>query len=139
MIRHPVITIVIVFFYLLVGYLWSSLVAHLLADLDYAQSKPAESLALLDKLSKSADSDEHKLAPKIKLAEQQIGQKNYDAAELVVADILAKDQRNVSGLKLRATIRIAKGEVEPAIADLREAINEQPDSADLLPALGNRL
>ena len=106
-----------------------------LADLDYTQGRASESVALLDKLSKSADSDEHKRAAKIKLAEQQIGQKNYDAAELVVADILAKDQRNVSGLKLRATIRIAKGQVEPAIADLREAINEQPDSADLLRLL----
>ena len=53
-----------------------------LADLDYAQSKPAESVALLDKLSKSADSDEHARAAKIKLAEQQIGQKNYDAAAI---------------------------------------------------------
>ena len=106
-----------------------------LADLDYTQGQASESVALLDKLSKSADSDEHKRAAKIKLAEQQIGQKNYDAAELVVADILAKDQRNVSGLKLRASIRIAEGQVEPAIADLREAINEQPESADLLRLL----
>ena len=106
-----------------------------LADLDYAQSKPAESLALLDKLSKSADSEEHARAAKVKLAEQQIGQKNYDAAAIVVDDILAKDRRNVSGLKLRASIRLAKGQNEPAIADLREAINEQPESADLLRLL----
>ena len=102
-----------------------------LAELDYTQGRASDSIALLDELSKSKESDEHKRTAKIKLAEQQIGQKNYEAAEVVVSDILAKDERDVNGLRLRAMLRLANGQVEPAITDLREAINQQPDSPDL--------
>src|SRR4029078_7572731 len=102
-----------------------------LADLDYTQGRAGDSVALLDKLSKSKDSDEHLRAAKIKLAEQQIGQKDYAAAEQGVAEILAKDQRNVSALRLRAMIRLAQGQVDPAITDLREAIGQQPGSLEL--------
>src|SRR5262245_11238262 len=68
-----------------------------LAELDYTQGKVSESLALLDELSASKD-PELALKAKIRMAEQQIDQKNYNAAEKIVADILAKDKRNVSGL-----------------------------------------
>jgi tetratricopeptide (TPR) repeat protein len=102
-----------------------------LADLDYSQGRVTESAALLEKLTQATDSEDHVRDAKIKLAGQQIDQKDYDAAQVLVDDVLAKDKRNVSGLKLRASIRMAQGQLEQAIEDLREAINDQPGSADL--------
>ena len=106
-----------------------------LAELDYTQGNVSDSLALLEQLSTSEDSEEHARAAKIRLAEQQIDQKNFDAAEAIAANILAKDKRNVSGLRLRASTHIAGRQYEQAIADLREALNEQPGSAQLLRLL----
>jgi cellulose synthase operon protein C len=45
---------------------------------------------------------------------------------------LGKDARNTGALKLRAAIRLNKGQAEDAIADLREALNNEPKSPDLL-------
>ena len=57
---------------------------------------------------------------------------NTAAAEPIIADIPSKDRRNTVGLKLRAAIKIEQGQFDSAIADLREALNDQPKSADLL-------
>ena len=46
--------------------------------------------------------------------------------------ILQKDQRNISGLKIRAAIRLNRGQTEGAISDLREALNGSPKSPELL-------
>ena len=57
---------------------------------------------------------------------------NVAAGEPIIADVLKKDSRNTGALKLRATIRIDRGQYDNAISDLREALNNQPKSADLL-------
>ena len=46
--------------------------------------------------------------------------------------MLSKDRRNTAGLRLRAAIRIEQGQFDQAIADLREALNDQPKSPELL-------
>ena len=40
-------------------------------------------------------------------------------------------------LKLRASIRLNQGQVDAAIADLREALNDQPRSPDLMLMLAS--
>ena len=50
----------------------------------------------------------------------------------LVSDILSKDARNTSGLKLRAAIRLDRGQLDGAIADLRQALNDQPRAVDLM-------
>src|SRR6266446_1699726 len=62
---------------------------------------------------------------------------NFPAAEKLVSDILKKDPRNITGLKIRASIRIERGQFETAIADLREALNGQPKSSELLLLMGS--
>jgi len=62
----------------------------------------------------------------------KLSRKDADAAEALVSDILRNDNRNVSGLKLRASIRMDRGQLDPAISDLREALNDQPRSTDLM-------
>ena len=45
------------------------------------------------------------LAAKIKLAEINIANKNIDAADAILADVLREDGRNTTALKLRAAIQ----------------------------------
>jgi tetratricopeptide (TPR) repeat protein len=103
-----------------------------LVDLDYAQGNIADSTALLDTLVKTASSPEHVVAAKVRLAEIEVSRKDFAAAEPIIADILAKDRRNTDGLRLRAAIRLERGQIDNGIADLREALNDQPKSPDLL-------
>jgi tetratricopeptide (TPR) repeat protein len=103
-----------------------------LADLDFVQGKFDDSVALLEGLITAPGSPEHNLAAQMKLAEFYFRRANYPAAEKLVGDILRKDSRNITGLKVRASIRIEQGQFESAIADLREALNGQPKSPELL-------
>ena len=108
-----------------------------LTEFDLAQGDVTASIQLLEKLADSANSREHALTAKVKLAEIQLSRKNFDAAEPLVADILRKDDRNVGGLKLRASIRLQHGQLDAAIADLRQALNDQPRSAELMLLLAS--
>jgi cellulose synthase operon protein C len=105
-----------------------------LADLDYGQGSAADSFKLLQTLSKVPSADQA-LAAKIKLAEFNLASKNIDAADTLVSDILKEDSRNTSALRLRAIILIDRGQLDPAISALREALNDQPRSAELMQLL----
>ena len=102
-----------------------------LAELDYDQGHIDDSIRLLESLSDS-DSSENAIKAKIKLAELDLRQKNMDAADKIIADVLTKDSRNVDALKLRASIRLGRDQFEAAISDLREALNDQPRSTELM-------
>ena len=103
-----------------------------LAEIDFAQGNISDSIQLLQTLSRSTDSREHALAAQIKLAELHIARKQSDEAEALVTDVLRKDSRNAGGLKLRATLRLERGQLDAAIADARAALNDQPRSTDLM-------
>lgn len=103
-----------------------------LAQLNFAQNKFLESETLLKSLISGASSPEHVLNAQIVLAEMYLGKKQTDAAEALVTDILKKDARNTAGLRLRASIRMDRGQLEGAISDLRQALNDQPRSTDLM-------
>jgi tetratricopeptide (TPR) repeat protein len=103
-----------------------------LAQLDFAEGKLSDGAAKLQKLISDASSPDHVRAAQINLAELYLSQKQTDAAEALVSDVLNKDARNTSGLKLRAAIRLDRGQLEGAIADLREALNDQPGATDLM-------
>jgi cellulose synthase operon protein C len=103
-----------------------------LADVNFAQGKFAEGQAVLEGLIAAKDLPEHTSAAQAKLAEYQLRQANYPAAEALADAILQKDQRNISGLKIRAAIRLNRGQTEGAISDLREALNGNPKSPELL-------
>jgi len=106
-----------------------------LADFDYAQGKVAESIHLLESLTSNAGSPEDILAAQVKLAQIQFSQKKFDAAEVLDSAILSKDSRNIDGLRLRALIRMERGQLDAAIADLRQALEDQPRSTDLMDLL----
>jgi tetratricopeptide (TPR) repeat protein len=106
-----------------------------LAQLKFGQGKADDAIGLLNKLISDDSSAEHVQMARVNLAEIYMGQKKSDAAAAAVADILKADARNISGLKLRAVMRIEGGQLEEAIADLRQALNDQPQAADLMVML----
>ncbi len=103
-----------------------------LAELDYAQNKVADAANVLQDLAKTANTADRKLSAQTKLAEMYVSKDNFAAAEPMIADILQKDRHNTTGLRLRAAIKIEQGQFDSAIADLREALNDQPKSTQLL-------
>ena len=102
------------------------------ADLDYAHGNFADAVKLLDALAKDPNSADHGHAAKIKLAEIDMANKNIDAADTILAGVLRQDGRDASGLKLRAAIHMERGQLDAAIADLRQALDSRPRAADLM-------
>ena len=103
-----------------------------LSELDVAQGNMAEAEQQLKGLVNGSAASDRKLLAQSKLAELYVSKANFPAAEPLIAAILKADRRNLSGLRLRAAIRIEQGQFDNAIADLREALNDQPKSTELL-------
>lgn len=107
-----------------------------LAELDFAQKQFDDAKKNLKDLADRADGPTKKLAAEVKLAEITVAQGDQQAAQALIADILSKDRRNGGALRLRAALNVDKGQTDAAIADLREALNDQPKSPELLILLG---
>ena len=108
-----------------------------LADFDLRQGQVADSIQLLDTLIKDARSPDDVTAAQTKLAQIQFQQKKFDVVEELVSSVLRKDSRNLDALKLRASLRLQQGQLDVAIADLRQALDDQPRSSDLMILLAN--
>jgi tetratricopeptide (TPR) repeat protein len=107
-----------------------------LAEFDFSQGRADDSVQLLEKLISGARSSDDAVVAQAKLAQIQFSRRNFDAAQALVTEILRKDDRNIDGLKLRAQIRMQKGQLDAAIADLRQALNDRPRSSELMLLLG---
>jgi len=103
-----------------------------LAEIEFAQGKFAEGRQLLEHLIGAGNSPERIRTAKIALAQMHLGQKNFDLAGKLAAQVLADDPHNVTGLKLRATLNLERAQLDAAIADLNDALNAQPRSTDLM-------
>jgi pentatricopeptide repeat protein len=106
-----------------------------LAQLEVAQGKADDAVSLLQTVAKSAATPARKATAQLNVAEIYIGKGNRAEAESLISEILTADRRNLGALRLRASLKIDKGEIDSAIADLREALNDQPKSTDLLMLL----
>ena len=107
-----------------------------LAEFDFAHGNVSDSIQLLEKLGNTADKTENALAAKVKLAEIQISRRNFDAADALLTEIFRRDSRNIGALRLRAFLRMERGELDAAITDVRQALNDQPRAAELMVLLG---
>src|SRR4030095_1313287 len=107
-----------------------------LAEFDYAQGRVSEGRQSLQDLIKSG-SAEQVLIAQVKLAEFHLKSKSLDQANEQIADVLRKDSRNSNGLRLRATLRLERNDVDGAIADVRQALNDQPRSVELMLLLAS--
>jgi len=107
-----------------------------LAKLDFSQGNIADSTKLLESIIGSSSAPEESLTARATLADMYLSKNNVTAAEPLVSDILRLDSRNIDGLRLRAAIRIDRGQFDDAVVDLRTALNDQPRSPELLASLG---
>jgi cellulose synthase operon protein C len=103
-----------------------------LADFEFSQGNFAKAEQLIQSLVSHASSNEYLLAAQAKLAEMAFKRDKIDAAEAIVSDILGKDDRNTNALKVRASVRIVRGQFDLAIADLRRGLIDQPRSDQLM-------
>ena len=103
-----------------------------LSELDFAEGHVEEATQALQNLTNKDSNADHKLSAQTKLAEMYVNKTNFAAAEPVIAEILKKDRRNTTALGLRAAIRVDQKQYDSAISDLREALNDQPKSTNLL-------
>jgi tetratricopeptide (TPR) repeat protein len=106
-----------------------------LADLHFAEGNYNDAVQLLETLASNGGPRAQALAAQVKLAEMHLSRKKADAADELVSKILKEDSRNINALKLRATIRMDRGELDAAVNDLRQALNDQPRSAELMVLL----
>ncbi|MEH2492859.1 tetratricopeptide repeat protein [Bradyrhizobium sp. AZCC 2230] len=106
-----------------------------LAELDFVGQRQGDAVSELQKLVSETDSADRKPRAQVRLAEVLIARGDKATAEPLISEILAKDRRNSGGLRLRAALSLDKGQTDSAIADLREALNDQPKSPELLMAL----
>ena len=106
-----------------------------LAKFEFTQGRVDDSTQLLKKLVSTSKSPDDVLVAQSTLAELYMLKNNVAAAEPLITDILQKDNRNLVALRLRASIRIDRGQTDDAISDLRTALNDQPRSPELLASL----
>ena len=108
-----------------------------LANLDFAEGRPADGKKLLEQLISTGNSSEHVRTAKIALAQTYLGQKNFEPTEKLANEVLHDDPHNVSALKLRASLSLERAQLDAAIADLNDALNSEPRSTDLMLLLAN--
>jgi cellulose synthase operon protein C len=103
-----------------------------LADSHLSAGNKSESLQLLQQMSAEAGLGAQRLVAQSRLAELHLGDKKLEAAEELITSILKSDGRNIDGLRLRAAVNLERGQTDPAIADLRQALNDQPRNFALM-------
>lgn len=103
-----------------------------LAKVEFAQGNFDQAKNLLQTLISSEKSAANVATARTELAQLYFIRKDFDSAEKAVNEVLTKDRRNLNALKLRSAIRMNEGQIDNAIADLREALNDQPKAPDLL-------
>ena len=103
-----------------------------LADFDFSQGNFTDAEERIQNLVGHSSSPQQILAAQIKLAEMDFKRSKIDAAEAIVSEILRKDSRNTDALKLRGSVRMARGQLDLAIADLQQSLKDQPRSTELI-------
>jgi tetratricopeptide (TPR) repeat protein len=102
-----------------------------LVDLLHDRGALDESVAALDPLMKS-DDDAVVLRAKNKLAVLYLREGDRDKAEALVNEILDADGNNTDALIRRASFLLDDGEYDTGVADLRTALNNNPDLVEAM-------
>lgn len=74
-------------------------------------------------------------AARLRIAAIQVGEKRFDEASKLIADVLAENPRDNDALILRGNIALEKNDPTAAITDLRAVLRDQPGSVGLLRTL----
>jgi tetratricopeptide (TPR) repeat protein len=103
-----------------------------MAELDLTQNKADEVIQAFQKLLAATDKPDRAANIRLRLAQIYLAKGKTSEADALIAEVLSKDRKNVGALRLRAARQIDRGQFDGAVSDLREALNEQPKSFDLL-------
>ena len=90
-----------------------------LAQFEVAQGNVAEGTQLLKQLIKDLTAPDDALRARTTLAQIYLSRNDVASAESLLSDILESDDRNINALRMRASIRMDRGQIQDAIADLR--------------------
>mgnify|MGYP000208561162 FL=1 len=87
-----------------------------------------EAKIILQQLVDSDPTGNNGLIAKVRLAEIVWAQKDKEAAEVLVQEVISVDSGNSGALLLRATMRISGKDGDGAISDLRVVLRDKPNS-----------
>jgi tetratricopeptide (TPR) repeat protein len=107
-----------------------------LAQMDFAEKRSEAATASLEAIIAKGGPANDILRSRLLLANMNIGLGHADKAKTLINQVLESDAKNADALALRASLKLDSGEVDGAVADLREALNQQPTSVALLMLLG---
>ena len=107
-----------------------------LAQLDFAEKQGDAATANLEAIIAKGEPQKDVVSAKLLLASMNVRLGQAGRAKTLINEILAGDEKNADALALRASLSLDAGETDSAVADLREALNQQPNSVALLMLLG---
>jgi cellulose synthase operon protein C len=102
-----------------------------LAQLMFELGKGDEATTILRELIAKEGITEAGIAARLDLSNKLLTMQRFDDAEPLITEALANDAGNAEGLRQRAAVKLAKGDIEAAENDLRSALNEEPENAAL--------
>jgi cellulose synthase operon protein C len=110
-----------------------------LAELDGRNGNFADSVKLLEALAADKRSQEHVVAAKLELAELYLG-RDLGAADNLVSEVIRDEspgnlRHRADALKIRGAIYLERAKPEAAVGDLREALEIEPRSTEIMSLL----
>ncbi len=99
-----------------------------LAKLNFSERKPEAANAILKSIIDKGEPKADVHMAKLLTAEFQRQSGNAKEAENLVKEVIDEDPKNADALALRATARIEQNDLSGAVTDLREALDQKPDS-----------
>ncbi|MFK5978999.1 MAG: tetratricopeptide repeat protein [Rhizobiaceae bacterium] len=106
-----------------------------LAELIYEKGDTEKANEYLRKLIADNGGNENGVKAQLFLARRLLSQNKQEEALSLAESVIADDAKNVDALLVRASIKTTKNNYPSAIEDLRNALNEEPRSVNILQAL----
>ena len=110
-----------------------------LAELQISRREFDRATALLREIAQAEPTASLALKAKVLLAQVLALQSNFQEARKLIAEVIAADAGNADALALRAALHIEDGALDNAVADLRLALQQKPNSAPLMQSLAQAL
>ncbi len=99
-----------------------------LADFYLGRDEITAAREVLGKIVERTGSSEDGLIARAKIGELEMADQNYEAASLIIEQILEIDPANIQALEMRGSIYLNENNYDNAIQDLRIVLSEKPDS-----------
>lgn len=107
-----------------------------LAGYYIGHKRTSDAEALLKEIVAADPAGSDGLTAKVRLAELAWGQNDKATAETLAQEVLNADAGNSGALLLRASMRLAKQDMDGAISDLRIVLRDQPNSDQAMVLMG---